>query len=1191
MLPRLKSLQKRADSLSAKAIANAVRKIVNSIPMDIRVEFDFSLPSRARDFHIESIIDNCIKAANNHLLLPPQLVVAAAILCATDGATAPLPEWLFHSNGESGIGDMRIDAIWELYDQHLKTGYEKLLCALQDMPSIHYDFFRITRKFLVNGEDVNSILWTFQNLRYHLADKIAEAGLSPQPFRSLISALGKAGLTIDSLKDGDNNLYNLVELVCKKKSMDIIKTFAMWLQSLETGTLNLNLARWAWNSLFHLLILANASPNFRAKVKLWAKPPKTDVLNTLVGDAPPEVYPWLSQLSYYQELCGKEPTLPKTVSKMLNQADRQRQQIEYLRKMRDAGQLFKQATAKLELFETRDCVSHKPAVGRLLKHLREVCAHTALEAVSHLTWRESQRIWARQFGSTPPTFLTKDEVTAIIVWSRGLEEKPRGSFYELVDGWKQHGADYRQHLSRNNGWVKEASDRINIKAWFCPETCEVDIDGLPIKICVSSDPFRIFLMGSYFGTCLSLDKFNCDSVLANAYDANKAVVFAVDANGQVLARKLVCVNSDYKLIGYRVYISDNTDITSSRRKGIAQAINAFVIDFAEQTGMQPGDDGVPEELSGLFWYDDGVQKLKPGERILHPVLQEVIQGRQQQCVNLLTELGIWPPIDSTGKSSCLESMPELAEECLAVLARTVEDRQLAHLVFQNAMTKGGKIEAITSLGLLEKSDEMAEYVYSFSKKQYDLENYELYDRGMEVLCQMGTSKAWHLFMEMEVYRNDNEWKHSFWLILAAADSQEHANALFQILLSSNKLDMSIKLESLLLMGELLAQRGCPLPQAVLTRVLTTHLDYSEARFEYVQWCPPCPDVMKRQNIQKIIEKVDGYPGSYSSLSILSAVILAMKNQGARDMTFLKETASHNLSALLALALQRESKHQEFIRKTALAFPSESAALLALIESEGMEKAEELLASTIKDTPGIAEKWQKTVALHNEFLQLDQGHPVSYLPVKEQLVDALPLLPYILLWLWNWTDYEHPNVPALAALTASDNFAILLHNAKVNKLGLVARMAILLRFVDDKSAALLRNALYAIVNIHEYLGLGDEHVLFLGKLSGHKLWIEAPTKEDQKLSTGNVINCSGGWELLIDSEGNLRPVVKWINRICPWSDPRLPLDIRLAARVMNLMCSVDNVSYDSWQFYPITEIQRQLHHVAKARSSVSLAKED
>ena len=928
-------------------------------------------------------------------------------------------------------------------------------------------------------------------------------------------------------------------------------------------------------------------------MKRWTKPPKTDVLNTFVGDAPPEVYSWLSRLSYYQELCDKKPTLPKTVSKMLSQADRQRQQIEYLRKMCDAGQLNKPAAARLELLETSDCASQKPAMGRLLKHLREVCAHTALEAIRHLTWQESQRIWTRLFGSTPPpTFLTKDEVTAIVASSRNLEKEARGFFDELVAGWKQHGAGYRQYLSRNSDWVKEASDRINIQAWFCPKASEIDIGGLPIRICVASDPFRVLLMGSYFGTCLSLDKFSCDSVLANAYDANKAVIFALGADDQVLARKLVCVSSDYELIGYRVYISGNVEITSSRREGISQAVDAFAIDLAKQAGMQPSDNGKPEELSGLFWYNDGTCDLRSNDQVLHPALQEAIQERGQQCVNQLMELGVWPPLDSAGKASCLEAMPELAEECLAVLARTVEDPQLARLVFQNALTKGGKVEAMTSLALLEKSDEMAEYVYRFSKKQYDYHNFDFCYRGMEVLRQMGTSKAWRLFMEMGVCRCDDEWECSLWLILAAADSQESAQALSQTLQSTAVWRVQKSgYAHFLLAGEMLAICGWPLSRAVLTRVLTSLISRPEDRFEYVQWCPPCPEALKYPNIRKFFEDEFGNDASSSAISVLTAVVLAMKNQGARDTAFLKETASRDLSALLALALQRSSKHQEFIRKTALALPPAPASFLALIESEGVEKAEELLASVIKDTPGIAEKWQKTVALHNAFLQLDQGYSVSYLPVKEQLGDALPLLPYILFWLWKWTDYEHPNVPALAALAASDNLADFLHNAKVNKLGLVARMAILLRFADDESAALLRHALYAIMNLSELEDLEEYHILFLGKLSGHKLWVKAPGKDEQKLSPGSVINCPGGWELLMDSEGNFRPVVKWIGHIYSGSAPRLPLDIRLAARALNLLCSIDNVNYNRWRFQPMTEIQRQLHYVAKARASVSSAKEE
>ena len=132
------------------------------------------------------------------------------------------------------------------------------------------------------------------------------------------------------------------------------------------------------------------------------------------------------------------------------------------------------------------------------------------------------------------------------------------------------------------------------------------------------------------------------------------------------------------------------------------------------------------------------------------------------------------------------------------------------------------------------------------------------------------------------------------------------------------------------------------------------------------------------------------------------------------------------------------------------------------------------------------KWQRTVALRKAFLLLDQGHPVSLFSVKEELGEALPLLPYILFWLWKWTDYEHPNVPALAALAASDNLADFLRNAKVNKLGLVARMAILLRFVDDESAAFCAMRCMLLMNLSELEDLEEYHICWQAQL-GTRLW--------------------------------------------------------------------------------------------------------
>ncbi|OQC13493.1 MAG: hypothetical protein BWX73_02298 [Lentisphaerae bacterium ADurb.Bin082] len=1186
VLPRLKSLRDRHQDISSKELAAAVRDAVASIPDDVQAEFGFSIPSRPRDFHIADIVAACSNAAADHLP-PPSLVGSAAALCATDGAATTLAAWLF-SSCDGDATDARIGAFKSLFEEHGKTGYEKLLDALLQMPGVSCRDFDTIRQFLVAGVDANDIIWALQNLGWRV-EELAKNGLSPQPFRTLVSALEQAGLKLDSLNRGDTDLEDVVERVAERKSTNIIEAFAMWLPSLGPGSLDANLARWAWNCLCQLLILEGASPAFRDALRRWADPAVSEDADPVTTNAPPEVRAWLSRLSYYQELCGKEPSLPDSVARLLGHDGRQDRELEYLRKARDDGQLNERMAARLTLLESRDGTAPVSSDERLIKQLREVCAHMALDAVKHLAHREARRVWEQLCGCTPPPHLTEDETTAIAAWATGLDEKARGCLRELIDGWGRQGMGYRRNLSANRAWVETASHRMNIEAWFTPEPCEIDIDGLPVTIGAAPDPFRVFLMGSYFGTCLSLDDFNKDSVLANAYDANKSVVFALGTDGQVLARKLVCIGSDYKLIGYRTYVAGDEVITKVRREGLVSTIDAFCGRWAQRAGLPLGFAGKPAKVSGLFWYDDGIRSwaaaamrvwADPQAEInvctagagLMPPLAEALGERCQECINLLTELGIWPPF-GCGGDVCLESVPGLAEESLALLARTVEDRRLARLVFENATTTGGQIEAVTSVTMLEKTDDMVEHVFSIGRR-----GYELGDRAMEVLRQVASQKAWRLFMEKAV-RDQDEPAHNVWLPLAAADSADSANALVDALLATT--DCRADDRQLLLAAEMLAILGRELPRAVVVRALASERSGPGGRLSFAQWCPDCPDALKRPNVQRIARTEDDWDGA-ERYAAMAAVVVAMKNQGAKATAYLRETATRAPSALLALALQDSGRHREFIRKMALAAPTEPAAILALLESEGMDRAAAVLAPTMRDLPGQDERWGKAVALRNAFHELDAGRSVSCLPGGDRFGDALPLLPYVLAWLLKWTDSEHPNVPALAALTASENFADFLRATGTDTLGLAARMASLLRQADGEPAADLQQALHAILKNETSLRNG-EYALLLGKLSGHKLWTEPPQGEQSKLSAEDAVGCSGAWGLLMDDQANHRPVVKWIEFGHFW-DIRFPLDSRLAGRAMELLAASNPTKDQAKEIRPLTEIERQLllRHIPSAR---------
>lgn len=1181
VLLQLEALQNRHQHLSKRELAAAVREAIYSIPEDIRAEFGFSIPSRPRDFSIADIVATCSNAATHHL--PPHpLVGSAAALCASDGATTPLPTWLL-SSCDGVTNHSRVGALKSLFDEHEKPGYENLLGALSSMPGVPAQVFDAVRQFLLVGADADDISWGLQNLP--LWRGLAENGLSPQPFRALISVLEQAGLTIDSLYGCDITPHEVVERIVARQSSDLLEAFTMWLTTLEAGSLSDHLARRSWNCLCQLLVLEGSSPAFRDVLNHWADPTDITISYPLPAATSPAVRTWLSRLGHYQELCGRTAGIPGSVAKLLSNGKRQDQELEYLRRATDDMQFNERMAARLRLLESRDGTAWVATEERLIKQLREVCAHTALEAAQHLVRRQAHRVWRHLLGCMPPTDLTEDETTAIAAWATGLDDKARDFTRELIDGWGGHGMEYRRHLTANSAWIETASQRMNVEAWLTSTACEIEIDGIPVAIGASSNPFKVFLMGSYFGTCLSLDGSNRDSVLANAYDANKAVIFAVGAEGQILGRKLICINAEHKLIGYQTYVSGRDVITETMREHIASAVDAFCGRLAQRAGIPLGVTGIPEKLSGLFWLDDGVRSwssgamrawANPGAEVeacmagadLAPPMAQALRERHKKCIDLLTGLGIWPPFGSDGDVG-LESMPGLAEETLALVARTVGDRGLARLVLENAFTSGGHVEALTAVTVLEKTDQLVEHVSNVWR------DYGSGDRAMYLLSRVASPMAWQLFMErvvgFQVCRVD-----SVWLPLAIASSQDATDALVQTLLVTQ--DWHLDYEDLLLTFEILDMRGKTLPQGVVVRALELEFDGVDGRLGLAQWGPECSNALKRSSIRTIAradtEKFfSATDPDRARRAAMAAVVVAMRNRGAKSTAYLRETAGQDPSALLALALKGEGRQRGFIRKTVLAASTDPATILALLESEGIDEAVAILGPTLRDLPGRQDRLRRVITLRKAFQDLDEGRAVSCLSEVGRFRRPLALLPFVLTWLIKWTDPQAPNVKALAALTESENFEDLLEATAIDIVGLVARMASLLRQVDDESVAALRGALQAVLSIKVRLRDG-EYALLLGKLSGHRLWMDRPDCERPKLSAEETLGSCGAWGLLIDEEGNQLPVVKWIE-VDNLRFILFPPDPHVAARAMELLGSFNPTKEQVEELRPRTEIERQL----------------
>jgi hypothetical protein len=349
------------------------------------------------------------------------------------------------------------------------------------------------------------------------------------------------------------------------------------------------------------MYLEAAGKSIGAAFHHWSHPPRR--MPHMPG-APavlsPDLQHDLGLLAYYQGMCGKEPAVTRSVRKVLDLTSRRMRETEYLAARQRAGTLDSGMAVRLQYLESKSSATNQQ---KALREVRQALAVTALEAARIMVERLAGVVWKQNVSVPAPAHLKPGQKIETSLWLSSARRKNRNLIAECLEVWKEKGSTYKCHLSHNRLWLERAQEAgLVLDRWFNPPPRTAKLERRTYVIRPAEDPFRILLMGTYFGTCLSLRRFASEGVLNNALDANKQVLYAFDASGEVIARKLIAVTKDNALVGFHCYVAQGVD-----RTGIESAITAYAMALAESARIPLADNGAPVNLSGPKWYDDGSQ--------------------------------------------------------------------------------------------------------------------------------------------------------------------------------------------------------------------------------------------------------------------------------------------------------------------------------------------------------------------------------------------------------------------------------------------------------------------------------------------------------------------------------------------------------------------------------------------------------
>lgn len=511
--------------------------------------------------------------------------VAALVAC--DRSDAPIPRICFQI--DSTTGEMQ-SANWAtrlLASQLGKAGYNTLLSAYDEIPreANGYQTSAI-RALLVRGASMSEVHWAFDK---DILMIVVDSSLAIREIRRLFEAIEACGIPTDSCDHG------IASLLQGANDLAAVYNWIAWVQSVSKRTITPRLAKLLVNSLLDTYLpLASKGrlDHVRPLVAPLEKAENGDRLSAM-----------LDRIRDCRGVALKRSDLPKSLRKLMNpQTPRAH---EGNRPTYHLSVVASEHKASSQWYEgsVAEATLH-PKLIRRVEKLFLMSGMEALEAQSQDMADANCRGELREIAESFSPRKTRDADC----WLGSMSAGDRLVVQELLAYRASHGDDYKRALPGNQLWIARARRRgVDLGPWLHAEPRTDQLEGRTVRIELASNLRDLFLMGEYFGTCLSFSGVNSDSVLSNAYDADKQVVFMFSTDEEskriVVARMLIAINSKYQLLRYQCYAHERTD--DPRRQAYLAAISTFCGRLAADCCLALADKGMPENLgTGSYWYDD-----------------------------------------------------------------------------------------------------------------------------------------------------------------------------------------------------------------------------------------------------------------------------------------------------------------------------------------------------------------------------------------------------------------------------------------------------------------------------------------------------------------------------------------------------------------------------------------------------------
>ena len=279
-------------------------------------------------------------------------------------------------------------------------------------------------------------------------------------------------------------------------------------------------------------------------------------------------------------------------------------------------------------------------VARTQKVVRKHLMHLALDAELTAIEFLLREIYFKQLKSivksTPHDFKIDNDIINAVLLTHDIEVNRR-QLKRLIRAHVEGDELWREQVPANEKFLTELSAKnIDATKWLSVFSKTVEtpaLDSGPVTIRLEKEPIKILQMGNYFDTCLSVGGPYSHSTIINATELNKRVAFVYDEHERVIARKLIGLTADFRLVGFKTYTAIAGE---DAYKQVVAAVDEYMRAFADYVGLELADDGEVPVLTNGVWYDDGAVAWFDHQEPSRQQAQDSLTARRRSGIGRLS---------------------------------------------------------------------------------------------------------------------------------------------------------------------------------------------------------------------------------------------------------------------------------------------------------------------------------------------------------------------------------------------------------------------------------------------------------------------------------------------------------------------------------------------------------------------------